>query len=318
MTGLGKFFSNKKPTVFRLGYVCIAHSAAGDRVPGARLYSLLGDIKFKWKEVVDHVEEVGSQDAYGLSVGLTQEGIICGPSSGLNLKGLYKLIEKRKNAGTLNQLAGPDDHIHCVFICCDTPYLYIDDYFNKLGVEYFKPIRNEELISIDQYNYDSTWILEPSIALCEFFDADSTTVHRVFSEQRLPNGSTSVDFLHPRPNKTIIDLRQPSDFTQFSLPGSFNWSLAYSHGPSLFSFPKGLRELWEQLEDTFSSPSPKLQALIDGKRILILCYNGDASRVATSVLRAKGFEADSVAGGVLALRETVKEPCQPLVSRLPN
>lgn len=160
MTGLGKFFSNEKPTVFRLGYVCIAHSglewkflinriyyrvctAAGDRVPGARLYSLLGDIKFKWKEVVDHVEEVGSQDAYGLSVGLTQEGIICGPSSGLNLKGLYKLIEKRKNAGTLNQLAGPDGHIHCVFICCDTPYLYIDDYFDKLGVEYFKPIRNE-------------------------------------------------------------------------------------------------------------------------------------------------------------------------------
>lgn len=40
-----------------------------------------------------------------------------------------------------------------------------------------------------------------------------------------------------------------------------------------------------------------------GKRILVLCYDGDSARVATSVLRAKGYEADSIRGGFKALGE---------------
>lgn len=35
--------------------------------------------------------------------------------------------------------------------------------------------------------------------------------------------------------------------------------------------------------------------------MLCLCYHGDTARVATSVLRAKGFEAESVRGGHAAL-----------------
>lgn len=36
--------------------------------------------------------------------------------------------------------------------------------------------------------------------------------------------------------------------------------------------------------------------------VLVVCYNGDSARVATSVLRAKGLEADSVRGGLHGLR----------------
>lgn len=36
--------------------------------------------------------------------------------------------------------------------------------------------------------------------------------------------------------------------------------------------------------------------------ILVVCYDGDSARVATSVLRAKGVEADSVRGGHRALK----------------
>ena len=39
-------------------------------------------------------------------------------------------------------LAQGDSEIHCVFICCDLPYQYLDDYFVKLGESYFHPIQN--------------------------------------------------------------------------------------------------------------------------------------------------------------------------------
>lgn len=37
--------------------------------------------------------------------------------------------------------------------------------------------------------------------------------------------------------------------------------------------------------------------------MLVICYNGDTARIATSVLRAKGIEGDSLRGGYQALRD---------------
>jgi hypothetical protein len=44
-------------------------------------------VRFPWEEAIDHKEAVGSFDAYLLSMRLSREGIICGPSTGFNLKG---------------------------------------------------------------------------------------------------------------------------------------------------------------------------------------------------------------------------------------
>lgn len=44
-------------------------------------------------------------------------------------------------------------------------------------------------------------------------------------------------------------------------------------------------------------------AKIKGYKVLLICYDGDTSRVATSVLRAKGIEADSVKEGSGRLME---------------
>lgn len=44
-------------------------------------------------------------------------------------------------------------------------------------------------------------------------------------------------------------------------------------------------------------------ARLQGHHVLVICYNGDTARVATSVLRAKGIEADSLRGGYQALRD---------------
>jgi hypothetical protein len=43
----------------------------------------------------------------------------------------------------LSQLGGPYGLINCVFIACDLPYQYIDEYFDKVGEEAFHPIKNQ-------------------------------------------------------------------------------------------------------------------------------------------------------------------------------
>jgi hypothetical protein len=118
-------------------------TAPGDRVPGPRSHALLAPVQFPWKSSVDHIEEVGSHDSFSLSLSLCREGLVCGPSSGFNLKGLYQFLAARKADGSLAQLAGEDGEIHCVFLCCDLPYQYINEYFDKLGPEYFPTIHNE-------------------------------------------------------------------------------------------------------------------------------------------------------------------------------
>ncbi|KAH9986979.1 tryptophan synthase beta subunit-like PLP-dependent enzyme [Xylariaceae sp. FL0662B] len=299
MTGLGTFFKQAKPSVFRLG-VC---TAPGDRVPGPRSFALLAPVEFPWKSAVDHIEEVGSHDSYSLSLDLCRDGIVCGPSSGFTLKGLFNYIEKQKATGTLSDLAGDDGEVHCVFLCCDLPYQYINEYFDKLGAEYFPSIKNEELANVDLYRYDEAWERDPTVALPLFFDVKKVPVYEILLSI-LKLGSANQKGLESmvalKQDAAIIDLRQPVDFAEFSLPGSINLPFAKPTEPSPFSDPAVLESLWPKLDARFSSPDQSLLS-IQGKRILVLCYDGDSSRVATSVLRARGYEADSLRGGFKAL-----------------
>lgn len=63
--------------------------------------------------------------------------------NGLILPGLLNYLGKHKTAGTLAELAGVDGIVNCVFICCDLPYQYIDEYFDKVESTAFHPIHNE-------------------------------------------------------------------------------------------------------------------------------------------------------------------------------
>ncbi|OTA86161.1 hypothetical protein M434DRAFT_400011 [Hypoxylon sp. CO27-5] len=291
ITGLGSYFKEAKPSVFRLG-VC---TAAGDRVPGPRSFALLAPVEFPWKSAIDGIEHVGSHDSFSLSLDLCREGIVCGPSSGFNLKGLFQFIEKHKSAGTLQDLAGADGEIHCVFLCCDLPYQYINEYFDKLGSGYFPSITNEPLTKVDLYRYDEAWEKDAAIALPLFLD-----VKRVGSQDgQLPDDEA----ISLKEGVTIIDLRQLTDFKKFHFPGSINLPFADPSTPSPFANPAILESLWLKLEGHFNTPDAELVPLLQGTRILLLCYDGDSSRVATSVLRAKGYEADSVRGGFRAIND---------------
>ncbi|GAP93409.2 putative cysteine synthase A [Rosellinia necatrix] len=291
ITGLGTYFKTAKPSVFRLGVV----TAAGDRVPGPRSYALLAPIKFPWKDATDHVEHVGSYDSFSLSLDLCRQGIICGPSSGFNLKGLFQYLEKCKARGSLSSLSGPDGGIHCVFLCCDLPYQYIDEYYDKLEEARFPAIKNQELTKVDKYRYDEAWERDCFDVLQDFFEVPNmfNLLHSIRSSINL----SLQDILIPKTDASVVDLRQPSDFHTYQVPGSTNLPIALPSNSSPFLDPAVMTTVWTQLEETFSSLDADLLSVLQDKRILVICYDGDTSRVATSVLRAKGFAADSIQGG---------------------
>ncbi|KAJ5108909.1 hypothetical protein N7456_005584 [Penicillium angulare] len=286
MTGLGTYFKSVKPSVTRLG-VC---TAAGDRVPGPRSYALLRPVEFPWKEAVDTIEEVGSAHSYTLSLRLCREGLVCGPSSGFNLQGLFQMLEKRKAAGTLGDLAGSDGVTHCVFLCCDLPYQYVGEYFQKLGPEQFPPIRNERLAKVDLHRYDESWERDALDVLPEVYGAPRSLADSHLSEITL------------KPQHRVIDLRKQGDFRAWHLPESINLPLSSigPHTPSPFSDPAVLEAQWVELEQIFRDG--RLVSDLGSHHVLVVCYDGDTARVATSVLRAKGLEADSVRGGFHALQ----------------
>lgn len=153
----------------------------------------------------------------------------------------------------------------------------------------------QRLLGTDRYRYDDKWERDYSAALQDFFGADKTVVDQVLRQ------ATELELeslAQPKAGTTVIDLRQASDFDQFHLPGSVNMPFVQRGTPSPFSDTDVLEDLWGRLENTFKEPDQKLEALIQGKRVLLVCYDGNSSRVAASVLRAKGCEADCIRGGL--------------------
>lgn len=151
---------------------------------------------------------------------------------------------------------------------------------------------------MDLYRYDDRWEKKPSDALNLFFAQDEALASAL-----VPITSK----VKPQPQTSIIDLRQPLDFQDFHLPGSVNVPFVHEDTPSPFSEPYVLESLWKKLEETFKTPDTELLSLLQGRRVLLVCYDGDSARVATSVLRAKGYEADSIKGGFRALRRLREE-----------
>lgn len=48
-----------------------------------------------------------------------------------------------------------------LFICCDLPFLYINDYFKKLPPSFFPKINQSDLLNVDQYPYPTIARLNP-------------------------------------------------------------------------------------------------------------------------------------------------------------
>lgn len=252
----------------------------------------MSPVEFPWRGAVDTIEEVGSPESYRLSLEMSREGLICGPSSGFNLQGLYNFIQKQKSNGALGTLRGDDGEIHCVFMACDLPYQYLGEYFDKLGEDVFHPLVNKNLLDVDTYRYDEAWEVENS-SFCE------SLYSSIPGEVIMGTNSLA-------PENVVLDLRPAEAFADYHLLGSISRPLASldSSTPSPFSDPMVMERQWRELESVFDPTTTGL--LRRAGCVWLVCYGGDSSRVATSVLRAKGVTANSLKGGMLGLMSAAK------------
>lgn len=107
----------------------------------------------------------------------------------------------------------------------------------------------------------------------------------------------------------LIDLRTHCDFNRWSFPYSRNLPLRSLDAgtDSPFKDAAILEKQWLELDALFRVDSSLMDEL-HGKHVLALCYDGDTSRVATSLLRAKGIDACSLRGGLRGLFEKWPSP----------
>lgn len=142
----------------------------------------------------------------------------------------------------------------------------------------------QRLTKVDLHRYDEAWERDALEVLLNVYGSP-----RCLEQSLLP---------HHR----VLDLRKAEDFQAWHLPESINLPLTSvgPHNPSPFSDPAVLEAQWVELETIFQDD--RLVTDLGAAHVLLICYNGDTARVATSVLRAKGVQADSVRGGHHALK----------------
>ena len=109
MTSVGSYLKSVRPDIINLGV-----SAVPDvRVPVPHPIDTIQS-ELPWQEVVTREEHVTLIDSYAQSLQLCHEGIICGPVSGLALRGLYQFLEKEIRLDvSLSKLRGPDGYVSC-------------------------------------------------------------------------------------------------------------------------------------------------------------------------------------------------------------
>jgi rhodanese-related sulfurtransferase len=110
---------------------------------------------------------------------------------------------------------------------------------------------------------------------------------------------------NPPSSPLILDLRNKAAFRAQHIPGSVNTPLEVltpdlADG-DLFGDPEAVFKVWNPMQTLFAGRemTKLLEDTKQGRRaVVVVCYDGDASRLATAMLRDRGLEALSVQGGL--------------------
>lgn len=270
MVGTGSYLKEKNEKINNVGVVRLANNP----VPGPRTQNLLREIAFDWDNVVDYVEEVGTIDSFKTSLDLCRSGLVVGPSSGFALKGLYNFLDKQIEDGTLDSFRNEDGEVYAVFISCDTPYPYLNEYFEYLGEENFPKIENRHLLPTSDVkvtkNVRFMDVSKYEISVEEFYKTTFTEEPRVVWEQVNKAELPSIN-----ENTVIIDIREKVKYEHFHVPNAINIEL-------------------DKLEEDIEQISENLK----GKKVITVCNRGNSSKISTSILRNYGVEAYSMIGGM--------------------
>jgi cysteine synthase/rhodanese-related sulfurtransferase len=271
MVGTGKYLKEKSSRITMVGVARLPNNP----VPGVRTPNLLREIAFDWRQATDHIEEVGTKESFEKSLELCRAGIVAGPSSGFAFQGLLQFLSQQKEQNALDALRNDNGEIVTVFICPDSPFPYIDEYFEYLDASHFPNIEHEELL-INKPGERKTKIKDGE-GVPVTFDIDPLDAYEMayaLSPKEVwilleKNGDVGL-----RKNVSIIDVRSFGEFVHFHLPGSERMDLY-----DITNNPSKLSKKWKE------------------RKVLLVCSMGIRTRAVAEFLRKKGVEAYSIRGG---------------------
>jgi cysteine synthase/rhodanese-related sulfurtransferase len=191
MMGSSRYLKETCKGVKTIGVV----RAPNNPIPGPRTKNLLEEVSFEWSESCDDLVEVGTRDAFQTSLSMIRQGLLVGPSSGMALDGVYRYIE------THPELFDNDEKQTIVFICCDTPLPYMDEYFSIIPEDQFPTIKNKHLmLSHTQDTTPHTVTDMSSISSPDLYEAMQLDQHAY----------------------ACIDLRSHDKFDEYHIPHAIN------------------------------------------------------------------------------------------------
>lgn len=193
MIGTAQYLKEQSPAIQMVGVV----RSPNNPVPGPRTRNLLDDISFEWQKSCDALVDVGTFVSYELSLKMIRAGLMAGPSSGLNLAGVYKFIQKKIDEGDF--VEGQHD-VHVVFPCCDTPFPYMDEYFKVLSADHFPRVENAHLLQFADHSKAAAPLSDSAVTAQELYQLIRTE----------------------DPVNRVIDLRNAEQFSHYHIPGSIN------------------------------------------------------------------------------------------------
>ncbi len=274
IVGAGGYLKRQSSKIKSVGVV----RKPNNPVPGVRTQNLLNEIAFPWNECADAVVEIGTKESFEQSLRMCRQGVLVGPSSGFAFAGLLNFLRTEKKEGRLERLKNDDGGIVAVFICPDSPFPYVDEYFEYLDASWFADIENEHLLrdklssketsvaSVDMQIQESVE-LTPQDAFEKVYDAPTVEAWRIVD---------SGDPIPLRNGIRIIDIRD---------------ALTFGHVHLSQAEQTDFKDLLDRL------PKKNLEWQTDA--IYVICAHGNRSRVVASLLRKHDVKAYSIQGGML-------------------
>ena len=132
--GSGSYLKGKKRNIYVVG----SSIRKGSSIPGPRLDEAILKLGIPWYDIVDKVIPIDAISSYERSLALIRLGLFVGPSTGMQLAMIDKMVKEMKKNKTLNKYRNKNKEIVITFVACDMMYSYIDDYFSILPKKYFK------------------------------------------------------------------------------------------------------------------------------------------------------------------------------------
>ena len=197
-TGTAGYLKRKFPQLITVAAV----RKPNNPVPGVRTFNQLAEIDFRWQDLVsfENIFRISEKKSFELSLKMIRKGLLVGPSSGFALAALFEKLESLEESGEIEKFRGK----HAVFICPDSPLLYVGQYFDVLGEEYFGETlglenleKTAQVLSKEGFNFE---IEDYEISPIELFE-------------KVKNSDENFE---------IIDLRSSREFEDFHLENSYN------------------------------------------------------------------------------------------------